>query len=224
MTKISLLISMTIGLILSTESMATLIDRGGGLIYDDTLNITWLSDANYAHTSGYTGNTNGRMDWNEATFWVDNLVYYDTVRNTTWNDWRLPTTHQPDINCSIQAYGYSWGENCNNSELGHQFYVNLGGTAGHSVSILNTGNPVLPLFANINRSNYWSSTQDAFSTSNNAWFFSYWDGSQNVHAVEDKFFYAWAVRDGDVSSIPEPSTLFLMLLGLSGITWLRNNK
>ena len=32
---------------------ATLIDRGGGLIYDTVLNITWLQDANYAQTMGY---------------------------------------------------------------------------------------------------------------------------------------------------------------------------
>ena len=29
-------------------SHAALIDRGGGLIYDDVLNITWLQDAGYA--------------------------------------------------------------------------------------------------------------------------------------------------------------------------------
>jgi len=34
-------------------SWAILTDRGGGLIYDDDLNITWLQDANYADTSGY---------------------------------------------------------------------------------------------------------------------------------------------------------------------------
>ena len=32
---------------------AALVDRGGGLIYDTDLNITWLADANYAYTSGY---------------------------------------------------------------------------------------------------------------------------------------------------------------------------
>jgi hypothetical protein len=37
----------------STIASATLWDRGGGLIYDDFLKITWLQDANYAKTSGY---------------------------------------------------------------------------------------------------------------------------------------------------------------------------
>jgi hypothetical protein len=31
---------------------AALVNRGGGLIYDSTLNIIWLQDANYAGPSG----------------------------------------------------------------------------------------------------------------------------------------------------------------------------
>jgi hypothetical protein len=31
---------------------AILWDRGGGLVYDDYLDITWLQDPNYAKTSG----------------------------------------------------------------------------------------------------------------------------------------------------------------------------
>jgi hypothetical protein len=37
----------------STITDATLIDRGGGLIYDDVFDITWLQDANFAKTLGY---------------------------------------------------------------------------------------------------------------------------------------------------------------------------
>ena len=41
------------GISLSGAAQAALFDRGGGLIYDDVLNVTWLQDANYAKTSGY---------------------------------------------------------------------------------------------------------------------------------------------------------------------------
>ena len=34
-------------------SNSSLIDRGGGLIYDTVLDVTWLQDANYAFTSEY---------------------------------------------------------------------------------------------------------------------------------------------------------------------------
>ena len=35
-------------LLFGSTASATLIDRGGGLIYDTDLDITWLQDANYA--------------------------------------------------------------------------------------------------------------------------------------------------------------------------------
>ena len=37
-----------------SSANAALIDRGNGLIYDSYLNITWLQDANYSVTSGYS--------------------------------------------------------------------------------------------------------------------------------------------------------------------------
>lgn len=50
------------GLSLSGAAQATLIDRGGRMIYDDVLDITWLQDANYAMTSGH--DADGRSQWN----------------------------------------------------------------------------------------------------------------------------------------------------------------
>lgn len=47
----------------SGSAQASLIDRGGGLIYDSNLNVTWLQDANYAKTSGY--HVSGAMTWSE---------------------------------------------------------------------------------------------------------------------------------------------------------------
>ena len=35
-------------LLIAGRAQATLINRGGGLIYDNVLNITWLQNANYA--------------------------------------------------------------------------------------------------------------------------------------------------------------------------------
>ena len=39
---------LSLGLVSTAE--ATLIDRGGGLIYDTVLDVSWLRDANYAET------------------------------------------------------------------------------------------------------------------------------------------------------------------------------
>jgi len=85
------------------SARAGLIDRGGGLIYDDDLKITWLKDANYAMTSGY--DETGTMSWGEAIAWVSNLEYGG------FDDWRLP---QSDT-CT--------GKNCTGSEMGHLYYT-----------------------------------------------------------------------------------------------------
>jgi hypothetical protein len=73
-----------LALALSASARATLFDRGGGMIYDDVLNITWLQDANYALTSGYPS-WNGRMQFDAANAWAAQLVYGG------YADWRLPT-------------------------------------------------------------------------------------------------------------------------------------
>ena len=62
---------------------AAFIDLGGGMIYDDVLDITWLADANYAQTSGY--DLDGLMTWEQANTWTTNLIYGGIA------GWRLPT-------------------------------------------------------------------------------------------------------------------------------------
>jgi len=51
----------------SVTAQASLVDRGNGLLYDNVLNVTWLQDANYAKTSGYSAT--GVMD-----FWYCNYL------------------------------------------------------------------------------------------------------------------------------------------------------
>jgi len=76
---------------------AALYDRGGGLIYDDGLVITWLQDADYANTSGYVASLplsddrNGRMHWGEAMAWAESLEYGG------YDDWRLPEVGEMDF-------------------------------------------------------------------------------------------------------------------------------
>ena len=53
-----------VGVLSSGLAQAALHDRGGGLLYDDILGVTWLQDANYAKTSGY--DADGRMNWANA--------------------------------------------------------------------------------------------------------------------------------------------------------------
>ena len=83
-------------LVFTDYAKATLYDLGGGLIYDDDTDITWMQSANYA------GST---MTWDNAMTWVDNLVFQD------YDDWRLPVT---DTSCSKY--------DCTESEMGHLYY------------------------------------------------------------------------------------------------------
>src|SRR5262245_36355567 len=92
---------MVLGILLiltsSPVAHALLIVQGRGLIYDTNQNITWLQDAAYFVTQGNVpGDLGGRLWWDDATRWVDTLVY------AGYDDWRLPATLQPDSTCEFQ--------------------------------------------------------------------------------------------------------------------------
>jgi hypothetical protein len=123
---------------------AALIDRGNGMIYDEVLNITWLQDANYAQTQyetnsgepGLEGDADGRMTWNAAQSWADNLIY------NGYDDWRLPS-----ISSIIPG----------TSELAHLWTVTLGNS-----SLLTLADP----FSHLQSSQYWLGTGGSFDASN----------------------------------------------------------
>lgn len=229
------------------SSEAVLYDRGGGLLYDDVLDVTWLQDANYSKTTAYQGNINGYMTWNQAQTWAEYLVYHDTVRNVDYTDWRLPLMIDMGLpGCNASNNGTDCGQNVDTStsELAFMFHVNLGlksilsesGVYQADYGVFGNGNIGgqfdVGLVHNLQSSAYWFGNEYAPISDGYAWVFYTNYGTQyylQKYAGQwsyDNGTYAWAVRDGDVAAtIPEPNTLWLLLygLGLLSIRRVRQN-
>ena len=206
----------SLGLITSAE--AALVSRlGGAAVYDTDFNITWLADANLAasNTFGVSGIfASGIMNWGTAQSWIGAM---NTTNYLGYNDWRLPTTLQPDATCDSQSGSVSYGLNCTGSELGHLFYNELGGVAG--ADIQTTNNSSLGLFSNVHSDAYWSGTEYALDPTGRVWIFGFRYGGQDTYYKSDSW-YALAVRSGDVAAVPVPAAVWLLgsgLLGLLGI-------
>lgn len=212
----------------ASTSQASLINRGGGLIYDDVLNITWLQDANYAMTSG--DDADGLLNWADANAWVAGLSYYDSVRNVTWSDWRLPTVSPVNGVSFNLAYSFdgstdlSYNLVSTSSELANMFNVSLGNLGAYpttgpstvnscyssSANCLTNLGPFFGLYSNA----YWTDTVTN-TVMGRAFEFNMDSGNQSDAGMGERL-YAWAVRDGDVavSSIPEPATNALLFVGI----------
>lgn len=204
----------------SGVSQAALISEDGGqLVYDTALSITWLADADLAGTNtfGVSGILpSGNMTWTTAQSWIGAM---NTANYLGYNDWRLPTTVQPDATCSIQSSGVSSGSGCTGSEMGQLFYNELGGVAGNDIAT--THNDNLALFQNVHSDVYWSGTE--YVPNSSAWDFYLSNGSQ-LTDTEDSSLYAWAVRPGDVAVVPLPAAAWLFGSGLLGLIGIARRK
>lgn len=232
------LAALVFGLMLSLPAQAALYDRGGGLLYDDVLNLTWLQDANYAKTSGY--DTDGLMNWGAAKTWAENLVFHDSVRNADYSDWRLAsnTPVGTDWNYSYSTAGttdLSYNITSPHSELSYMYYVNLGlkgyyspaGTNQPDFGIFGNGtidgqNNVGPV-KNLQSPGYWSGTAYAPYPADDAWVFVTIIGGQG-NGPQGNELYAWAVRPGDVAAVPEPEAYALMLVGMGLLAGVARRK
>lgn len=179
--------------------------------YDEDADLTWLADAGII-----SGN------WSDANAWATNL----NIAGIT--GWRLPMPKHPDSGCTYQRdllgsdeiIDTSWGWNCTSGEMGHLFYIELGGAAGSPIAV--THNTNYDLFSNIQSdtySYYWTGAEYLPNPDGNtAWGFGTGrDGGYLGNDSKDANYYAWAVYSGDVSAVPLPAAVWLFLTGLIGL-------
>jgi hypothetical protein len=227
--KTLLVVALLASVTVTGIAQASLVDRGNGMLYDNVLNLTWLQDANYAKTSGYSAT--GQMDWATATTWAANLNYNGLT------GWRLATNTPVSGGASYNTGGNGYdgttdsGYNITspNSELAYMYNVNLGLKDLYSTSgVIQTnygilGNGIYGGQANVGLVNnlqslaYWSNA-DSFGA---GWYFRTYDGAQLTTSYLGNQFYAWAVRPGDVSAVPVPGAVWLFGSGLMGLLGLR---
>ncbi len=196
--------------------------------YDDTLDITWLADANYAQTSGY--HPTGNMTWDAAVAFIDTLNDSALLGLT---DWRLPYVY--DVNADgcpgfsrLDVLGVDCGYytayNEYRAELSTLFYETLGNHAFYAMdgtypNPAGYGARNVGPFTNLQTGGlYWYGQENVVAPLQ-AWYFGMPTGGQGPRGKNESA-PAWAVVDGDpFAVVPLPATawLFASALGLAGV-------
>ena len=173
----------------------------GLTVYDATLKVTWLANANLAATNsfGVTGvNPDGSMSWNTAQNWVAAM---NAANYLGHNDWTLPPTLQPDPGCTQKTSLATFAYNCTGSHMGELFYNALGGSKGASMSSLN--NSSARLFRNFQPYLYWSGTVYPV-VGKSSWSFSFDNGFEGTNLNANAMYAIPEFTEEHVTPPPPP--------------------
>lgn len=197
------ILALVLGAISVCANAALVPILNGQAYYDDVLDMTWLTDANYAKTSGF--DSFGLLSWADANAFIDSL---NSSNYLGFNDWRLPNM---DVNDDNVIYP-DFGEPVTDSELS---YMNI-------VYGVNRSSPqAQEPFTNLQPTGYWSST---LTLAGRGWYqdfeVQHLQGEGMRTTLLTGRLGVWVTRSGN-SAIPIPaaSWLFGSALGLLG--WMR---
>ncbi len=203
---------------LPAATNAALVDRGGGFLYDDVLDVTWLQ--------GTGGRGDGLGVTGQAILLCPHC-YDGSSPNAgpvyTWNGvdvtgWRLPKR------LLDPALDYD-------SELGYMFRANLGLTGalvpgGNRVDITTASGAVV---LGVTQDVYWMAEE--WVTPGGFGFLWSWEidrSPQLSPLYQNNYGALWWVRDGDIAGVlqvPEPPALALAVLALlASVVAARNRK
>lgn len=233
------LITLILTILPLSVDAALLTRLNGAAVYDTDRDLTWLTDGDYAFTSGY--DDDGLMKWNE---WVD---WSNQLDVGGYSNWRLPTGGEGG--CDSQPSYTTGSYNCTESELGHLFYEALGnssysGDPQNSYGLVNSG-PFINLYRELYLTetivtNYRDRDPDTNQQllSHDVYFLHFNSGWQSdistceytsSGSLNDgcaALYRSLAVTDGDVfiSSVPLPPSLILFITGLISIAGITRKK
>jgi hypothetical protein len=195
--------------------------------YDTELDITWLADAQYSLTSGFS--LDGRLTWDRAQVWIGTL---NASSYLGVSGWRLPALVDiGDDGCNFSYSGTDCGYNVdtNTNEMAHLFYETLGNhgifdTAGNP-TLFGSGLTNKGPFINFGSGPTWYGTEyppDLLPWSTRAWQFQFSWGSTgasnkpNSHGV-------LLVHDGNIfgAVVPIPAAVWLFGSALGLLGWMR---
>jgi len=182
--------------------------------------LALLSGPPWAHATVFQGqDANGAFDNSCMVSGVSACVmYYDSNLNIEiLNNWNIGAGTWSGVQTLAEAAGFTatgltgWvlpTESGNVSAGASNQYLSIWQDVGSSLSGLQAQ------FAGVQNFYYWSGTE--FSPALGAWYFGTGDGFQNVGG-EFNDYYAVAVRPGEVSDVPLPAAVWLLLSGLGSL-------